>query len=253
MDDGLMQRRAERARRIALDQQHASLDRSLEGLESAHNYYAWIASLMHSRMTGRVLELGAGTGTFTKVLARTAASVDALEPSSYSFSELRRATRGLGNVTPLLGTLEELANQESDQYDNAVLVNVLEHIEDDAGCLQELARLIRPGGGLAVWVPAHEFLYSRFDFRLGHYRRYSLTELRDRAFDAGFKVDQIEYRNAPGALAWWVVAKVARREPTSGSLAIFWDRAIVNAVAAVERRVRFPFGQSLLLTASIPE
>lgn len=253
MDDGLMHRRVERARRIALDQQSESLDRSLEGLESAHNYYSWIASLMHSKMTGRVLELGSGTGTFTKVLSRTAASVDALEPSPHSFGELCRATEGLKNVTPLLGTLEVLAGQESSHYDNAVLINVLEHIENDADCLRELARLIRPGGGLAVWVPAHEFLYSNFDFRLGHYRRYNLRELRDLACDAGFEVDQIEYRNAPGALAWWVVAKVARSEPTGSGLALLWDRVIVKAVASVERHVRFPFGQSLLLTASIPE
>ena len=253
MDHGLMERRAERSRQIALDQQRESLDRSLEGLESANNYYSWIASLMQSKMTGRVLELGAGTGTFTKVLARTASSVDALEPSSRSFSELCTATSGLRNVTPLHGRLETLASRESGHYDNAVLVNVLEHIEDDADCLRELARLIRPGGGLAVWVPAHEFLYSRFDFRLGHYRRYSLKELRDLACEAGFEVDQVEYRNAPGAFAWWIVAKVARREPTGGGLALLWDRAIVKGVAAFERHVRLPFGQSLLLTASIPE
>lgn len=253
IDEARMKRRADRAQRMAFEHRHESLDRSLEGLETAHNYYAWIASLMQTRLTGRVLELGAGTGTFTRILSRTASSVDALEPSYDSFVDLCKATEKCGNVTPLLGTLDVFADQEAGLYDNAVLINVLEHIEGHEECLRELARLLRPGGGLAVWVPAHEFLYSRFDFRLGHYRRYSLKELRDLASDSGFEVDRIEYRNAPGALAWWAVAKLAGREPTSGGLAVLWDRAVVRGVAALERHVRFPFGQSLLLTASIPK
>ena len=202
-------------------------------------------------MSGRVLELGAGTGTFTKVLAMKATSVDALEPSASSFRTLSEMM--ISNVTPLMGSLDTLSGQGTGLYDNAVLVNVLEHIEDDAKCLRELARLIRPGGGLAVWVPAHEFLYSEFDFKLGHYRRYSRLELEDLARDAGFKVDKTEYRNAAGAFAWLIVAKMAGREPTSRRLSGFWDRLVVRGVAALERRVAFPFGQSVLLLASLPE
>lgn len=248
-----LNKRIKRAQRLSHAQDSHSLDRSLEVLESSHNYYSWIASGMGSKLKGRVLEVGAGSGTFTKVISTTAVAVDALEPSMNSFHALSDATKSMSNVTPIQGTLESLSERESGMYDSAVLVNVLEHIEDDRQCLIELARLVKPGGGLAIWVPAHEFLYSDFDFRLGHYRRYSLSELQGLVQNTGFRVDRILYRNAAGALAWWIVAKIGKREPTSRRLANLWDRTFMRATIGMESHVRFPFGQSLLLLASLPD
>src|SRR6185312_7274103 len=62
-------------------------------------------------------------------------------------------------------------------FDCIVLVNVLEHIEDDIGALVDLRELLEPGGRLCVFVPAFEGLYSDFDRRIGHRRRYRRSQL----------------------------------------------------------------------------
>src|ERR1700679_3356954 len=52
-----------------------------------------------------------------------------------------------------------VGSREAGPFDSAVLVNVLEHIEDDTGALKELAAQLVMGGRLALWVPAHMQLY----------------------------------------------------------------------------------------------
>src|SRR6202042_1631471 len=85
------------------------------------------------------------------------------------------------------------AGAQRGPFATAVLINVLEHIEDDEGALKQLAGLLEPGGRLVLWVPAFEFLYSDFDRRIGHHRRYRLPELRDRISRAGLEVLDIRY------------------------------------------------------------
>src|SRR4029453_4994598 len=62
-------------------------------------------------------------------------------------------------------------------YDSVVLVNVLEHIDDDANALEKLRASLRPGGRVCVFVPAFDGLYSDFDQRIGHRRRYRRSQL----------------------------------------------------------------------------
>lgn len=245
-------RRIRRAR--LLDDEHASpaLCESLSELSDADNYYRWIASEMAAVLGGRVLELGAGSGTFTRLIAERADSVDALEPSVHAFERLGELSKATPNIFPFRSTLAEYLPDQTAAYDNAVLINVLEHIEDDEGVLSDLKARVRPGGRIAVWVPAHELLYSPFDYEVGHYRRYSRKELRAIALSVGLNVERLSFMNAAGAIAWGVVATLGRRRPTSGGLATFWDKQVVPLIASIEGKVSFPWGQSLLLIARVP-
>jgi ubiquinone/menaquinone biosynthesis C-methylase UbiE len=73
--------------------------------------------------------------------------------------------------------------------DAAVLLNVLEHIEDDAGAVEQIARVLKPGGGGAVIeVPAGPGLYDACDRYLRHYRRYRLPDVARLLERAGLRV-----------------------------------------------------------------
>lgn len=72
--------------------------------------------------------------------------------------------------------------------DVLVMLNVLEHIEDDVGALQKAFNLLKPGGSLIIEVPAGPYLYDAYDVELHHFRRYAASELQHKLTQVGFKV-----------------------------------------------------------------
>jgi SAM-dependent methyltransferase len=73
------------------------------------------------------------------------------------------------------------------------MFDVLEHIEDETGCLTEIHRVLRPDGRLYLTVPALTFLWSDEDVSAGHFRRYSRPSLRKALENANYRIDEISY------------------------------------------------------------
>jgi len=73
----------------------------------------------------------------------------------------------------------------------ALLLDVIEHLDDDRGTLRRIAPLVLPGGTLVVSVPALPELFSEYDQIQGHRRRYVPETLRAAFDDSGFAVQKI--------------------------------------------------------------
>jgi SAM-dependent methyltransferase len=239
----------DRARRIAsFAEADDQLSDSLDALDGAVNYRDWICSLVVPHAPGRVLEVGAGHGTMTEAIAAHG-DVLALEPSERAAAVLRGRFAGDDRVEVRCGLLDDVTESG---FGSVVMINVLEHIADDAAALRACRERLRPGGSLVVWVPAFEALYSDFDARLGHHRRYRRRRLAELARSCGFTVDDCRYVNVVGFFAWWLVARVLRRTPTAGPTLTVFDRLMVPVLRRVEGRLHPPFGQTVLLVAHRP-
>lgn len=223
---------------------------TLDSLDGAVNYSAWIYDMVHPYLGERLLEVGAGHGTFTALLRGPSKTIVATEISPRSAERLRERFDGDHGVKVVEGDLASV--QALGPFDSALLINVLEHIEDDEAALAELGRLLRPGGHLSIWVPALPALYSDFDRRVGHYRRYRLADLRRKLEVAGFVDTSLRYRNALGALVWLLTAKALRATPTRPGNVRAFDRFVVPVIRRVETHFELPFGQSIFATASRP-
>ena len=136
--------------------------------------------------------------------------------------------------------------------DSVVCVNVLEHIEDDAAALRAMAEILVPGGVIVLVVPAFEALYGPIDRNLGHYRRYRCGPLRKLAGVAGLDVLKLHYLNAVGLFAWWVNARVLKRETQSDAQIAIFDRWMAPVLSALESAIPPPFGQSILAVLRKP-
>ena len=75
-----------------------------------------------------------------------------------------------------------------DEFDVVGAFDVLEHIEEDELVLQQIFRAIKPGGGLMLTVPQHQFLWSQVDEESHHVRRYSAQDLRTKVEREGFSI-----------------------------------------------------------------
>jgi SAM-dependent methyltransferase len=244
-----LHRRARLARRRvpkAWDESDAELASTLDNLDGARHYAEWIVALMALHVNGRVLEVGAGHGTFTGLLAQFG-PVTATELSDRAVAVLTDRYSSCDHVTVVHA--DRLGDAT---FDTAVMVNVLEHIPDDVGALRALGDRLSAGGRVIVFTPAFNALYSPFDAAVGHYRRYTKASLRRIVRDADLELVDVRYVNAPGALAWYLVATRLGQRPTEGWLTRLYDRAAVPVVSRVERRVPPPFGQSLFMVARRP-
>lgn len=71
--------------------------------------------------------------------------------------------------------------------------NVLEHIENDVTALKQISEKLKSTGLLAIYVPAFSILFSKLDMRVGHFRRYSRTDLLKKLDVAGFEIISSNY------------------------------------------------------------
>ena len=249
--DRLRAGRTRKARRLStpapFGEADVELQATLHSLDGAHEYADWIYSLVAPHIGPEVLEIGAGHGLFTERLA-AGSHVTATDVSDRCVFNLQQRYAGDRRVDVRQADLSEATS--SGVYDSVVLINVLEHIADDALAAKQLAAALKPDGRLVLWVPALSQLYSDFDRRIGHHRRYTIPRLRKLLAGADLTVLDIRYVNLFGSLAWWLVAKKLGRVPTTSTLVRLFDRAFVPLLRRLESDHRPPFGQSIFCVAS---
>ena len=68
--------------------------------------------------------------------------------------------------------------KDSIKYDYIILADVLEHIRNDKAALESLRKLLKPYGQILITVPAYNFLFSKKDLILKHYRRYGYNQIK---------------------------------------------------------------------------
>ena len=91
--------------------------------------------------------------------------------------------------------IELFAELPENTYDRVVMMDVLEHIEDDRGTLARIHRLLTPGGRCYLSVPAHPFLWGHHDEINRHCRRYRRRELEGKLVAVGFRLRLFSYWN----------------------------------------------------------
>ncbi len=241
-----------RTKRASFDEADAALELTLEELDQGvPNYNEWLRSLVAPAAVGTVLEVGAGMGTFSLALLRTADKVVAVEPSTRCATALLELSETEERLQTVHGYAIDAA--AFGPFDGAVMSNVLEHIDDDVATLKELAGMIRIGGQIAVLSPAFQVLMSDFDRAIGHVRRYRKKDLCARFRAAGLEIVDARYVNMPGFFAWLLIARMLRKRPTHHHLSTLYDRVVVPPVRRIENLIRPPFGQSVLVIGRVPE
>ena len=213
-------------------------------------YKAYQLELMRPYFGRSLLEVGAGLGEFAaQVSGLQRHVVTDADPAAVASMKARFAHRPEVEARVLdLGAPGEMGPK----VEAALAINVLEHIDDDAGALQQMASLVQPGGRVVIWVPGYMQLYGEFDRVVGHVRRYTPTTLRGAFERAGLHPEEIKPVNLLGGIAWWLTVRRGGVGGQRPRLVRIYDRFVVPATRLVEQRVTPPFGQSVLGVATVP-
>ena len=156
---------------------------------SRHWYYrSKAAALLHyvSHLEPRrILDVGAGSGFFSKHLLRHTAAGEAIcvDPNYPAEAEERIAGKPVLFRTRYSGADADLV----------LLMDVLEHVDDDLGLLRDCVDRVPEGAHFLITVPAFSFLWSGHDVFLEHKRRYSLPEIERVARLGGLRVMRGSY------------------------------------------------------------
>lgn len=220
----------------------------LRRMDRATNYNRWLFDRAAPHLGRRVLDVGAGIGTFT-ALAADGRAIVAIEPDTRFAEQLRDRFGGVPNVEIREA---EAASVEGDEaaFDSVICFNVLEHIADDGAALRRFRDVLAPGGRLLLLVPAHPWLYGAVDEVVEHQRRYRREALCRLLVSCELDVDELRYVNPLGALGWLASSRILRRKLLPERSLLLYDRLV--PLLRVLDRLRLPFGLSVWAVARRP-
>jgi len=150
--------------------------------------------------------------------------------------------------------------QFDEPFDIALMLDVLEHIEDDRGALESLYQLLSPGGYAILTVPALMSLWSVHDEVNLHFRRYHKRPFRTLLTDAGFTIHKLEPLFCWSLPLVWLRKWLATREQAAYQVKV--PGRVTNALFSMLTRgehalrrgtgIPLPWGSSLLAVIQRP-
>lgn len=225
----------------------------LEALARARRLTDWMFEQFAWAARGTVAEVGAGIGTFSERLLGAGvesllliepepACADVLADRFGDDSRVRLVREQLPDANSLL--------EEPASFDFVLCQNVLEHVREDCRAVEVMASALRRGGRLFVLVPAGPRLFGPLDRAYGHERRYTRDSLRAVIQRAGLRITDLYSFNALGIPGWWAKNRVGASSLDARSLTVY--EALLPLWRSVERRVRLPWGLSVVAHAERP-
>jgi SAM-dependent methyltransferase len=133
----------------------------------------------------KILDVGAGSGFFSRYLLSHSSAQEAwcVDVSYESDADSCEAGKDLYFRRSI----------ESVDADLVLLMDVLEHVDDDVQLLKEYADKVPRGSRFLISVPAFQFLWSGHDDFLDHKRRYTFSELKDVVSTEGLRIESGSY------------------------------------------------------------
>ncbi len=224
--------------------------------------------------TDRVLDLGCGCGRHAYEALRRGARVVAVDYDPTGLGDVAALMEGMhaDGQTPR-GAVSAVVRGEAlalpfpdGTFDRVIAAEILEHLPDDERAAAELARVLRPGGWLAVTVPrwwpervCWALSRAYHDIPGGHVRIYTAGELLGKLGRAGLRPVGRHHAHALHSPYWWLRCAVGvDRDDHAVTRAyhrlLAWDVTRRPRVTRVAERVLDPVvGKSLVLYLRKPE
>ena len=209
---------------------------------------------------GTIMDIGCSSGLMVRALKEKFPEATVIG-ADYIVGPLQRLANDLPS-TPLLQFNLINCPLPDRSLDAVVLLNVLEHIEDDAAAMRQVARILKPGGVAVVEVPAGSELYDIYDKQLMHFRRYDMSELEAMVTLSGLEVVERSHLGFFLYPAFWIAKRRGQRHMTEthefqrqqvaksirvGKSSVLLGR-VLRLESALRSKVYYPFGIRCLVT-----
>jgi SAM-dependent methyltransferase len=159
-------------------------------------------------------------------------------------------------VNAKLGSLPEDVPLSRETYDAVLMLDVLEHLKYDRASVEVAVSLLKPGGILICTVPAHMWLWTKFDEDHHHFRRYSKRQFRSLFDEPSIRLELLSHINAimfaPAAM-WRILAMKVFERDRARYLRLPPFNSVLGSIFAFERlllgKLPMPLGLSFIAIA----
>lgn len=206
--------------------------------------------------TKRFLDFGGGTGFWLESLVKRHPEME-LFGSDLAVESLNNMKRRLGSKASIFHADAEHLPFEK-HFDVIGSFDVVEHIDDDVGVIEQFRPTLKDGGGIMLTVPQHMCLWSVLDDKTGHKRRYVGDELAKKITKAGFDMVLDTSFMASLFVPQWISRRFMNQSEDSnadsehalpGPLNAVFRAALVAELATIRAGVRYPFGGMRIVAA----
>jgi len=215
---------------------------NLEAMKEAHNYNAFLVSLISGldlKPDVEILDIGSGIGLYAEMLRDKGYNVSCFEPDLIQVKVLQQKD------FKVYASITEIDRQ----FDFMYAFNVLEHIENDTEELAVWATKLKENCKLLIYVPAFKALFSSMDRNVGHFRRYTRKELTRKVTDVGLKiVKPAQYADSIGFFVSLIYKYIGSNKGNLNTKTlIFFDRFLFPISRICDNFFRNFFGKNVFI------
>src|SRR5689334_6543493 len=167
------------------------------GPRHEHRLSIILAETKRLPLGARVLDAAVGLGQLATRLQRQGLRPVGVDAAFDAVLHVRKTT----SIPVVLGDLTRLPFRDG-AFDGVTTGETLEHLDNDAGAVREIGRILKCGGACIATVPALRILWTASDDYYEHRRRYTREELSRLFRDAGLSIERAEYWGFPVVLAY---------------------------------------------------
>ena len=224
---------------------------SLLLLSERFNYNHWIYENIQNFIGDNILEVGAGIGNITDfIIFRNNLTVIDINQHYIDYLNSKYSFRNESNFNALNVDIQDIKSSPlaSKRFDTIICLNILEHLENDRGAVENMSYLLEPGGKLIILVPALKTLYGSIDVSFEHLRRYNKKELKSLINGQDIEIVKFYYLNFLGLLGWFINGRILKKKELPEKQTRLFDE-LVPFLSFAEKIIIPPLGQSLILIA----
>lgn len=214
----------------------------LDNFDKANIWRSYIYFLIKKFIKGKVLEVGAGIGSFTENY------LNLKKISSITLSEMDKDFCKILNNRYKKKKLI-IKNQQiikfKCKFDTIMYLNVLEHIKKDQDEIKSSLKKLNHGGHLVILVPAHQEIYSEFDKAVGHIKRYDINFFKK--LKKNYKIVFLKQIDLIGYFLYFLNKIFFKNEVYPTKLKIFiWDKIFTPLTIVIDFLTFRKFGKNIL-------
>jgi 2-polyprenyl-3-methyl-5-hydroxy-6-metoxy-1,4-benzoquinol methylase len=201
-------------------------EHTLEIISGATRFNYWMYSEIKPFLKGNIIEIGSGIGNISKYIIKDKFPITLSDYNPQYCNQLEKIFSGdpvvqdILQIDLLVPHFQDKYSMLKEKFDTIILLNVIEHIENDSKAVENCRFMLKPGGHFIALAPAYQWLYCRLDKELGHYRRYSLQKMRDLVQEQ-LEVINARHFNFLGIFGWFVFGKIFRNKKLGNEMNSF--------------------------------